>query len=125
MDVVHELQLAEYEPLGRGPDRFDCWGLVLEVCRRMGWALPPDPMRAGESPSEIKKIFGAHGHRKDWVFGPPSEGSVVFFPRLEVAFHAGIIIAGGLFDIPLRAKPRFQPVNAWHLERLEFARWAS
>jgi len=30
----------EWEPAGRGPDAFDCWGLVVEVLQRYGIQMP-------------------------------------------------------------------------------------
>lgn len=37
---VRDLIGKPFKPLGRGPDSFDCWGLAMEVARRLGVELP-------------------------------------------------------------------------------------
>ena len=43
-----DLLTAEYKPHGRGDGGYDCYGLVLECCRRAGTPLK-DPFRKYES----------------------------------------------------------------------------
>jgi len=40
--VLGDLPGRPYLYGARGPASFDCWGLVLEVRRRLGLVLPPD-----------------------------------------------------------------------------------
>ena len=39
-DLFNDLFTARYELLARGPDAYDCYGLVLEVSKRLGIDLP-------------------------------------------------------------------------------------
>lgn len=57
---LNDLIGKPYKDGARGPNAFDCWGLVMEVAGRAGIALPdidvpPDNDRRGEIVSEQKK----------------------------------------------------------------------
>lgn len=123
-EVIHALQGVPYVPVGRGPEGLDCWGLVLEVCSRMSWPVPPDPMEAAASPSARAAIFARHMRPGDWAPAPPAEGVVGFSPRLRRALHAGIVIAGGLLETAEGRGVRWTPLAEINLADWEFARWA-
>jgi len=77
-----------YEDFGRGPDAYDCVGVVLEVLRRAG-KNPVDWVLADKT--------AAHREWKD-VSGLPAM-SVVQIPRTNgapVAEHVAIYLGGGM-----------------------------
>ncbi|MBK8196977.1 MAG: hypothetical protein IPK75_01315 [Acidobacteria bacterium] len=122
--VIHALQGAAYVPVGRNPDALDCWGLVLEACRRMGWPVPPDPMEAAAGPRARAAIFARHLDGSEWQRCAPGEGSIGFSPSMGRALHAGIVIAGGLLDTAEGRGVRWTPLAEINLADWEFARWA-
>lgn len=123
--VVHALQAVPYLALGRDMAGLDCWGQVLEACRRMGWPLPPDPLEAALSPSARARIFARHLRDGEWrKVALPAEGAVAFAPSMARALHAGIILAGGLLDTNDRLGARWTPLADLDLTQWEFAFWA-
>lgn len=75
---------------GRGPDGFDCWGLVLEVRRRLRLPLPPDYPSADFSRATMNALF--HGERPTgWVRSELSRGAIVIS---QCGAHAGVFFAG-------------------------------
>jgi hypothetical protein len=122
--VVHDLQAVPYLPVGRTMDGLDCWGQVLEACRRMGWPVPPDPMEAAASPSARAEIFARHLDPSAWQPSAPRDGAVAFSPSMARALHAGIMIAGGLLDTSQGQGARWTPLADLKLEDWEFAVWA-
>lgn len=123
-DVIHALQGVPYVPLGRSMAGLDCWGLVLEACRRLDWRVPPDPLEAAASPTARAAIFARHLRPEDWWPGPAVTGAVGFSPSLRRALHAGIVIAGGLLDTNEGQGVRWTPLADLNPADWEFAVWA-
>lgn len=121
-ECVNSLCHITHSPLGRGPDTFDCWGLVCEVCKRMGWAVPFDPVEASLTPEGVGDIFGAHYDASQWVDEGPVSGAVVFFGGPDRAYHAGIMIAGGMLEISANRGLRHLPVSRI-TSRVEYRTW--
>lgn len=95
-DVIHDMLATTYERGARGPDSYDCWGMVCEVARRMGWAVPYDPLEHAENPRELLAIFRTQVRAEDWKLTDRHDGAVAFFGKFEAARHAGIVINGGV-----------------------------
>ncbi|MFN7178379.1 NlpC/P60 family protein [Hyphomonas sp.] len=123
-DVIHALQGVRYVPAGRSAEGLDCWGLVLDVCQRLGWPLPPDPLEAAASPSARAAIFARHMVPDDWKRTKPRDGAIGFSPSMDRALHAGIIVAGGLLDTAEGRGVRWTPIAELNLADWEFACWA-
>jgi cell wall-associated NlpC family hydrolase len=123
-DLVNRYLSARYQPLGRGPDVFDCWGLVLAVLRDLGCATPIDPMQYGSNPLEVRRLMAAHYQPSEWVRGDLEPGALVFFPLLERASHVGVWLADGLLDVGRQTGARFRQKERFCHERFEVARWA-
>lgn len=123
-DVVHDLQGVPYLALGRSASGLDCWGLVLEVCRRLGWPVPPDPLEAAASPSARAAIFARHLEPAAWRRRAPQDGTIGFSPAMSRALHAGICVAGGLLDTAEGRGVRWTPLAEINLADWEFAVWA-
>jgi cell wall-associated NlpC family hydrolase len=73
----------------RGPDAFDCWGLVLEVRRRLGLALPPDFASAALTRAEVHALFSDAPWPAGWQRVAPSHGAVVMSTS---GAHAGVLV---------------------------------
>jgi cell wall-associated NlpC family hydrolase len=87
--ALAELPGTAFERGARGPESFDCWGLVLEVRRRLGLPLPPDFVSGTLTRDEIRALF--HGQRPHgWRRVEPSLGAIVL---ASDAGHAGVLLA--------------------------------
>ncbi|MBI1401460.1 hypothetical protein [Hyphomonas sp.] len=122
--IAARFEGAVYAPLGRGPVEFDCWGLVLAVRGALGLPLPIDPMEAARHPGEMAQILARHLDAGDWKPSAPIDGAIVMFPSLARALHAGVWIAGGVFDISEAAGLRWRPANRVRAQRMEVIEWA-
>lgn len=82
-----------YVPFGRGPDAFDCWGLVMQIYKDQGIELND---YAYVSPEDIEKneaIFNAEGATGDWHHSKyPDSGDLVVFNIAGYPVHVGIMI---------------------------------
>jgi len=85
-----------YAVLGRGPDEFDCWGLVMHFYEKeWGVKLPNQPVEASDI-IEVLKAFKVSTAHKDWMpTETPVQGSVVVAGRNRFFSHAGVYIEGG------------------------------
>lgn len=95
----------------RGPAAFDCWGLVLELRRRLALPLPPDFASGALSRSQAHELF--HVEWSGWQRGPLSHGGIMLAPS---AAHAGIHLAGRILHAQATAG-----VVAWTLGRWSLA----
>lgn len=82
----------EFEPFGRGPDSFDCWGLVRFFYRQEFNIILPD-LNGYSSVKDHKSIEGIVGHqKKDWVPDSAVYGNVVVFNMAGRPVHVGVVI---------------------------------
>lgn len=118
------LPRLSYEPLGRGPDVFDCWGLILHVVRDMTGAQPFDPMRHAQTPDAIGSIVRRGVERGGWDLCAPQTGAVAAFGGRHRCVHVGVCIADGVLDISKTgARHRSHAALARAGVRMEFAIW--
>ncbi len=85
--VIADLIGKPYRIGGRGPDAFDCAGLVLEVQRRLGRTIeiPETPGEKAAQYTSMLRILGQHWRSLE----RPEPGSVVFF---ETQAHVGTVL---------------------------------
>jgi len=93
----------------RGPDAFDCWGLVLEVRRRLGLPVPPDGASGTLDPAGVRALF-LERTPPEWVRAELTLGAVILADDPRSGVHAGVHVAGRI----LHAHPR-AGVIAWTL----------
>ena len=94
---VNDWVCKTYEHNGRGPDVFDCWGLLRAVYHeRTGIALPEwtidNPARAN-----VSRIITSHrdkGHAME--VSQPQDLDIVMVAKASKCFHVGLYIAGGV-----------------------------
>lgn len=87
-----------FKDLGRGPDYFDCWGVVIYI-RRMHGLYTPD---YGISSSRADAICSEFNLRKaDWIEVPKTQKAnvcdVILFKRTDGGLHFGVVIEDGYF----------------------------
>lgn len=81
---------------GRGPDAYDCWGLVREICRRGGVSLPDHVSSAvpAEQGRGIKEDAAKYYRAVD----APEPLDVVLFQILPgYVTHCGVYVGEGRF----------------------------
>jgi cell wall-associated NlpC family hydrolase len=119
---LNDLIGRPYRYGARGPAEFDCWGLVLEVRRRLGLATPPDFATRVLTPEHARALF--HDERPNgWGRVAACHGAIAYVPALS---HAGVQFAGRVVHAV-----RGPGVVAWTLghwlaeygEPLEFYEW--
>lgn len=89
---VHELIGIPYENGGRGPDSYDCYGLIKELMNRDGIEIPdyvsPDDKR------RIVAIF--HSELRLWRECDRRPGAILLF-RVPGNFHVGYYLGQDQF----------------------------
>ncbi len=117
--VLASLVGKPYRERARGPDAFDCWGLVCFARPRL-FGGPPLP-DANIAPSDILRVgraFAAPAHRHGWSALAPatpfcaSDGAVVLMSRGDVPHHVGLWLG------PERAMLHCCPAQRVVLDRL-------
>lgn len=77
---------------GRGPDGYDCWGLVLAELPH----LPLDQYRAADR-KRFERCKAQEIATDRWVsVWPPCPGDVVLMGTLERLRHAGVAVSAGI-----------------------------
>ena len=122
--VIDDMLATTYERGARGPDKFDCWGMVCEVCKRMGWTVPADPIAHSDDPRALLRIFRDEVKPHQWVRADRQDGAIAFFGRLEAARHAGIVINGGVLHTQMLHGPDWLSPADLSDHKIEYALWA-
>lgn len=109
-----------FEDMGRGPDRFDCWGLVRAVLQeRLGASLPALDDRYGEDSDRADLAALVNSQRGPWrplAEADVGEGDCVLFRVAGHPSHVGVVVARGWM---LHSRPGTGSV----LERWDGPRW--
>ncbi len=81
----------KFKDLGRGLDYYDCWGLVIEIGKRLGIAIPD---YAYVHSREYERIQGiVDGHMDFDIVSKPQAGDIASFKRdKEGNLHFGILL---------------------------------
>ncbi|MBR9807454.1 MAG: hypothetical protein GYB49_09555 [Alphaproteobacteria bacterium] len=122
-EVINAMLATSYERGGRGPDTWDCWGLVCEVSRLMDWPVPYDPLAHSEDVREMLRIFREHVLDEDWKLTDRQDGAVAFFGKFEAARHAGIVINSGVLHTREDTGPQWIAPEDLGGYRIEYALW--
>jgi cell wall-associated NlpC family hydrolase len=82
-----------YEHAARGPDKFDCWGLVWAVYKSFGIYLPEFPGITLTSPLMQCNVI-LQNISEDWVdVGMPFDCAAVGMSKKAAIHHVGVYIA--------------------------------
>lgn len=121
MKWLEEYQRCTYEDGARGPDRFDCWGLVREVrYKHLGCRLLPSFGDVRNTmPREFTKAYELESATMREC--RPEVGAIAAVFRGRICVHVAVIveIEGALAALEIRAKsgvrwcriPEFERAN--------------
>lgn len=108
-----------YADKGRGPDAWDCWGLIRAVLHaQFGHALPSyaDDYIAASDHRSVTAAVQA-GLLDGWrAVARPKAGDIVILNVGNRPWHCGLVVADNLF---LHAQPR----TTSSIERLDSLQW--
>lgn len=123
MIEIHDLIGKPYKTHGRGPDAFDCYGLVIEVEKRLGRSLPDYfYTETGKDFNsrlidETKPTIGARRVES------PSLGDVIVLRSGERPTHVGVCLGDGNFIHCGKHGVRVETVSSWTKRTEGFYRW--
>lgn len=88
--MFSDLLDKEFEYHGRGPEVYDCYGLAMEVGRRVGIAFPPHPSYTSLHEKHEAIINGVKNWKK--LDSPELYSIVVFSIRPPYVTHVGVVL---------------------------------
>ena len=88
--------------LGRGPDGYDCWGLVVSVWEDIGWTSAPDFPYGSEFTERREALVSIVEEKKvhdiNWIpRESPADGCLCVMFKYGHAYHVGIYADGTVF----------------------------
>lgn len=111
---VGDLVGLPYRDGGRGPDAYDCYGLVIEIFRRAGKSMP-DLRYADHDPGIAGAVIDGLPLRE--TGRPPREMDVIeMVHRGEL--HVGVAINGREFIHATRLGVRVSPIGLYPVRRM-------
>jgi cell wall-associated NlpC family hydrolase len=118
-----------YEEGARGPDRFDCYGIVAAVFAERGITLPdfyqrePGPMSAARAiDASVKgEILGGRAERVQ----EPEDYDIVVVRGFSKAHHVGVVMSGGVLHASRGLGSIWQSLSSFKMLHgdTEFYRW--
>jgi cell wall-associated NlpC family hydrolase len=96
MHRIVDLIGKEFKDGGRGPEQFDCWGLVSEVFYRFGIEIP-DYKISCEAKSEINGQINAERKKWERCTGELPVPALVVVMENGICNHTGVYIGNGQF----------------------------
>ena len=88
--IYEDLLGKQFEYGARGPDKFDCWGLVMEMLKRDG--VYPEDYGWHNEASKIQSMMLA-AEQKDWQQCPFQPRALVLFKIGRFVRHVGYIVS--------------------------------
>ena len=93
---INDLLGKPYKTHGRGPDGYDCYGLVIEVERRLGRNLP-DLYKIFEKKSDVRNVTLSTEATGLTKTDTPSFGDIIVFRKKGRADHVAVYLKNGDF----------------------------
>lgn len=90
MTCLADLIGVEFEYGGRGPEAYDCWGLVMECSRRWSGLELPD-YRSSSSPDRNAVVMAQEAERLWRRLDRPVPGSVIIMRVKGFGAHVGFV----------------------------------
>lgn len=115
---------------GRGPDTYDCWGVVQAVLMRLGRPFPADWwVPEGERLATPPRLMEAEMRSGRWqATAAPAPGDVVALSHHRRIHHVGVLVPGNhiLHATPTLgvAQTTWAGLRAQGYRRIEVYRWA-
>src|SRR5690625_5280862 len=92
--MINKYLFTRYKKYGRGPDEFDCWGIV-RTARAELFGKDLLPSYADIDPQDKRALTVAcEQERVDHVFNesPPAAGAIATAWRARVCVHVGLVV---------------------------------
>lgn len=118
----------------RGPEAYDCWGIVTHVLKELGieipmdWCAPDDPSKKEEYWAYTMTEIEKQTHENSWTrTDTPVYGNVVAMSRNRIMSHVGILTPFGIlhatekFGVVLSTEKELRDVG---YRRIEYYSWA-
>jgi cell wall-associated NlpC family hydrolase len=122
--MFDDLLGKEFEYHGRGPDTYDCYGLALEVARRVGIDFPPHPSYTSLQDKHNAILYGLTEWKK--IETPELYSLIVFSIRPPYVTHVGVVLDYNRF-IHISPKTRVTierfDRDPWKLKVRGFYKW--
>ena len=128
--LVNEYIGRPYELNARGPEAFDCYGLVIDFFRRAANIRIPDwSVKDSQLETAVRVITKALNDSYDLVVPvvTPQDLDIAVLKRHKLAHHIGVYVNGGILHASINNKgvawereSNFITVGRGHLEYL---RW--
>lgn len=115
-EVLLDLIGKPFQWGGRGPEAYDCYGLVLEVYRRKGYKLPDF-----QSPEDRRRVLGLVDDAKpSFIEVSPEPGAIVLMNLEPYGAHVGLLLPYGrlIHASELTQRVQIDPVRFWE-KRIE------
>ena len=119
----------EWESGGRGPEKFDCWGLVLHILKNE-YGVLINEKEYNIDAYDTKSVSRAYEHAincHNWQkVETPRDGDVVALSKNKRIHHAGIYVQNGCLHAMDHNNVIFNPINRLKFDgwnRIEFYRW--
>jgi cell wall-associated NlpC family hydrolase len=94
----------------RGPDAYDCWGLVLVLADRFGCKVPPDWCSRDMTRRQQRELMGNESRARTERLAEPVDGAIAYSER---AAHAGFVLAGRVLHAGRSSGVVAWPVGLW------------
>jgi cell wall-associated NlpC family hydrolase len=123
--VVRGLVGKPFQWQGRGPDGYDCWGLVREALQRLGKVTPPDfvtETKECATRTLQANLRGHHAVRQE----TPEPGDVAMLSTRETIHHTGLLTPFGILHTTLELGCCIMSeatLRARGYQRIEYYRW--
>jgi cell wall-associated NlpC family hydrolase len=88
--TFHDLIGKPFSEMGRGPDSYDCWGLVMAVGNRLGIQLQDYGTEYWDEVG-VRNQYREHAPEFDKV-EVPQAGDIVVYKEVDGKLHFGIMI---------------------------------
>lgn len=131
--LINRLLGTPFRWNARGPDAYDCWGLVMEVRRAAGLVVPDEwgawSTNTPDSNSEACGLMEAQIGRVPATWkrdSSPLEGAIVAMSTHQKIHHVGVATPFGVLDttrqlgVTLNTVPRLRDLG---YKRVEFYQW--
>jgi cell wall-associated NlpC family hydrolase len=128
LPVVEGLVGKPFQWGARGPDAYDCWGLVTAALQGVGLPVPPDLMKAEDGVKDTTRTLESEIATPLWVRqGTPQPGDVVALSTHRLIHHLGLWTPWGVLHTLERCGAVVNQLTQLRMmgySRIEFYRWA-
>lgn len=122
MEWVTQYLHAKYEDGARGPDRWDCWGLVREArATHCGMRLLPEfGSLRNTDPRAFTRAYEAEAELMEQC--EPEHGAIAAVLHGKICVHVALVVNADselwVLEINPKRGPRFLRLNTWARDHL-------